>query len=263
MSTARPRNSPSGRSTRTSAPTVVHSASTAARSPASGVESGRGVCVDEIAQLAQVGGERAVEQVIRRRTLEGERGRGRHGQLLRGHREVESGAHHHRVGPPAPPRRGCRTPSPPPTCTSFGHLSPTRSLGPGRSSSRTARHIASPASSGTQPSRSSVAPGGASSTDTASAVPGGATQVRPSRPRPAVWFVVASTVKCSCGVPSGTRSRGGPGNELRVRRAGLVEQLERGHDRAGEGQLHPHRLATEFCGTHTNGGNRPFSTVGG
>jgi len=50
--------------------------------------------------------------------------------------------------------------------------------------SRTASRIANPDSNGSHPSRLRADTGGRNSTDTPSAVPGGVTQCRPSRPRP-------------------------------------------------------------------------------
>src|SRR5690606_9974010 len=72
----------------------------------------------------------------------------------------------------------------PPTSTSLGHLNPT--VRPGRARPIAAA-IETPAITGNQPSRSgagTVPSGnrGRSSTDTATAAPGGAVQARPSRP---------------------------------------------------------------------------------
>ena len=54
---------------------------------------------------------------------------------------------------------------------------------------------ASPASSGSQPNRDGGTPAGRSSTLTVSPVPGGETQLRVIRPRPASWYSATSTVR--------------------------------------------------------------------
>ncbi len=65
--------------------------------------------------------------------------------------------------------------------TSFGHL-----IWTARSSSRSsASATATPATS--ESSAAFRSAGGLSSTENSNAVPGGASQVRPSRPRPPVW----------------------------------------------------------------------------
>ncbi len=54
---------------------------------------------------------------------------------------------------------------------------------------------ASPVSSGNQPNRDAGTPAGRSSTLTVSPVPGGETQLRVIRPRPASWYSATSTVR--------------------------------------------------------------------
>ena len=66
------------------------------------------------------------------------------------------------------------------TRTSLGHFSPAWRP----ATSATARSTASPVSSGTHPM---PCDGAGTSTETAIDVPGGASQERPSRPRPALW----------------------------------------------------------------------------
>ena len=71
----------------------------------------------------------------------------------------------------------------PPISTSFGHFSSAGRWATARMPSATAI----PASSGSQVQRGGSIPSGRTSTDMAMLVPGGAVQVRPSRPRPADW----------------------------------------------------------------------------
>jgi propionyl-CoA carboxylase beta chain len=209
------------------------------------------VRVDEVAQLAQVNGERSIDEVVGCGTLERERGRRRHGELLGGHREVEAGTDHDR--------------------RSAGHdlgenagdlgavdLHVVRPLEPDRASRQQAAHRPAHREPGQQRHPS----------ESLERRSGGREQHR-HRDRRAG--------RCDPGAPEASatgglvgrrehrevlerraiRPRSGrcPGDELRVRRADLVEQLDGGHDCAGEGQLHPHRLTTEFCGTSTNLGD--------
>ena len=76
----------------------------------------------------------------------------------------------------------------PATSTSLGHFSWAGTA----ASARSALATATPASSGTQP-RAAGGAAGRSSTEQISAVPGRLTQVRPSRPRPAVCAPATST----------------------------------------------------------------------
>ena len=80
---------------------------------------------------------------------------------------------------------------PGPSRRSLGHLSPH-----GTSARlRTASCAARPARSVSQPSRDAETPSGRSSTLTVSPDPGGETQLRASRPRPASWCSATSTVR--------------------------------------------------------------------
>ena len=78
---------------------------------------------------------------------------------------------------------------------------------------------ASPASSGSQVQRAGSHVVGRSSTDMAIPVPGGAVQVRPSRPRPADWWSVISTLP-------GRLAGAGPRGQIGVGRAGLGHQID-------------------------------------
>jgi hypothetical protein len=86
----------------------------------------------------------------------------------------------------------------PSTSTSLGHLNPTAASGSTRA---IVSAIDSPAAIGSQPNRSSgngpSTVRGSMSTEIASALPAGATQLRSRRPRPAVWSPVTSVVNDS------------------------------------------------------------------
>src|SRR5690606_37843348 len=90
-----------------------------------------------------------------------------------------------------------RSPSGVSTTRSLGHL--RRATTPATSS--TASAIARPAAKPTAPATRA---GGRSSTETSSEPPGGATQVRDRRPRPAVWWSATTTVPSRA--PSRARS---------------------------------------------------------
>ena len=89
------------------------------------------------------------------------------------------------AGPLGVSTRSARMPQSlrPPTITSFGHFSTAGRPATARMPSATAI----PASRGIQVQRGDSIPSGWTSTDMAMLVPGGAVQVRPSRPRPADW----------------------------------------------------------------------------
>src|SRR5215472_2486991 len=89
---------------------------------------------------------------------------------------------------------------PGPASTSFGHFSCASTP----DTSRTASATATPASSGSQPRRARGTASGRSSTEKVRAARGGDTQVRPSRPRPAVCCSAASTAPS--GSPSAARA---------------------------------------------------------
>ena len=78
-----------------------------------------------------------------------------------------------------------------PSSRSLGHLRPQGTV----VSPRTASYVARPASRVSQPSFDAEMPSGRSSTLTVSPEPGGETQLRASRPRPASWCSAMSTVR--------------------------------------------------------------------
>ena len=87
--------------------------------------------------------------------------------------------------------------------TSFGHFTTTSA--PAGSTDAIASRIAAPATSGNQP-RSWSSRSARTSTLAASVSPAGAVQVRSSRPRPAVWCRVATTLPCCCSGAAASRS---------------------------------------------------------
>ena len=127
----------------------------------------------------------------------GEAQRGRGQRAGAGRRElgglgghVDADADHHRVAGRLGQDAGELALTPPgPGSTSFGHLSWASTA----ATSRTAAATATPASSGSQPSRARGTAAGRSSTEKVRAARGGDTQVRPSRPRPAICCSAAST----------------------------------------------------------------------